>query len=131
MSSPGHASQPLCKLIDYLTGYMTREAMLCFETALNPVVKGRLEIHFPEDPARTAARKTLESTLMQLKADLNLVLDEEKDCIQHMKNKEAWTGQSKAEMKKQKKALGDGIKKIEQQINEMPVQYVAKCRSVR
>jgi hypothetical protein len=130
MPSSQHDSQPLCDLIDYLFGYVTRKAMVCFETALNPVVKERLENHFPEDPARTAARKTLETELSKFEADLDTLLGEENNFIQHMKNKLPWTGQSKADMNGQKKALNAEIKKIGQELNEKPVQYIVECRSV-
>jgi hypothetical protein len=130
MASSEHASQSLCELIDYLTGYVTREAMVCFETALNPVVKERLENHFPEDPARTAARKILETALLQLETDLDSLLATEKVFIQHKKKKQEWTGQSKAEMTDQKKILNAEIKRTKQELNEKPVQYVAECRSV-
>jgi hypothetical protein len=131
MSSSEHTSRPLCDLIDFLTGYVMREAMLCFETALNPVVKGRLENLFPEDPARTAARKILETRLSQLEANLIYLSDKEKDYIQHKKNRQEWTGQSKAEMNHKKRELNTAVKRTKQKLNEEPVQYVLECRSVR
>ena len=119
------AEVPLWALIDYVTGYVMREGMLCFEGAMDLYAKARLEKHFPEDPARTAERKALDTKLSQCEADL---LDREKDYAQHMQNKQAWTGQTHALMKKQKKKLSDDIKKTKQAINANPVRYVAECR---
>ena len=122
------AEVPLWALIDYVTGYVMREGMLCFEGAMDLYAKARLEKHFPEDPARTAERKALDTKLSQCEADLVLLLDREKDYAQHMKNQQAWAGQSQALMKKEKKKLSGDIKKTKQAINANPVRYVAECR---